>query len=291
MWHERARDFLAMQGTGDAAILAGAGMMALALSFALPAREQANPGSADPTAVVVSLPQRPPPPAAGWQPSDSISVPGHIGSLTGRLQTELKRVGCYEGEIDGVWRKPTRLAMKAFTDRVNARLPVDKPDHILLALLQGHQGRACALACGERQSPQDADRCGAETPADRVVDEPAPAVPPPPQLASGPNLVPVPVPVPAIRPPPQAPLAAEPRLAAPPRLVKDTAPARLVPEPPAPVPAERDKHAAGDRTQAPAAGVRGGRPRGYVRGTYSQIRYARSVFRSLKRAATALPFP
>src|SRR5438552_5226883 len=34
------------------------------------------------------------------------------------LQRELARVGCYEGELNGIWTPAARKAMKAFTDRV-----------------------------------------------------------------------------------------------------------------------------------------------------------------------------
>src|SRR5690349_13734274 len=47
------------------------------------------------------------------------------------LQRELARVGCYEGERNGIWTPATRKAMKAFTDRVNATLPTEEPDYIL----------------------------------------------------------------------------------------------------------------------------------------------------------------
>lgn len=68
-------------------------------------------------------------------------------ALTRALQRELQRVGCYSGSVSGVWNPSTRHAMKAFTERVNASLPVDEPDDILLAMLQSHQEKACAPSC------------------------------------------------------------------------------------------------------------------------------------------------
>ena len=58
-------------------------------------------------------------------------------ALARQLQSALKRVRCYDGVISGVWTPRTRAAMKAFTDRVNGTLPVDKPDHMLLASCKG----------------------------------------------------------------------------------------------------------------------------------------------------------
>ena len=59
------------------------------------------------------------------------------------LQEELRRVGCYHGEIDGDWGPMSKRAMSAFNERVNARLPVDSPDHILLRMVRGFNGRGC----------------------------------------------------------------------------------------------------------------------------------------------------
>ena len=47
-------------------------------------------------------------------------VPRDIASLTREIQRELKRLGCYDGEASGRWNAQSRLAMKAFVDRVNA---------------------------------------------------------------------------------------------------------------------------------------------------------------------------
>jgi hypothetical protein len=80
-------------------------------------------------------------------------------SLTRELQRELKRVGCYQGEISGAWSQPTRNAMRAFTERINASLPVEEPDAVLLALVQGHQDRACGMPCPVGQGLAADGRC------------------------------------------------------------------------------------------------------------------------------------
>jgi hypothetical protein len=59
------------------------------------------------------------------------------------IQYELKRAGCYDGEIHGHWSNTTKGAMKTFTDRVNAALPVEEPDYILLTLVQNQARPAC----------------------------------------------------------------------------------------------------------------------------------------------------
>lgn len=63
--------------------------------------------------------------------------------LTRSIQQELRRVGCYQGAIDGNWSDSTRDAMMAFNERLNAKLPSSAPDYILLTMLQGHPGSAC----------------------------------------------------------------------------------------------------------------------------------------------------
>jgi hypothetical protein len=37
--------------------------------------------------------------------------------------------------------------MEAFTERVNAKLPTNEPDSILLALVQGHANKVCGIPC------------------------------------------------------------------------------------------------------------------------------------------------
>ncbi|SFV31973.1 putative peptidoglycan binding domain-containing protein [Hyphomicrobium facile] len=78
--------------------------------------------------------------------------------LASDLQRELKRVGCYEGEITGAWNGSTRRAMAAFMDRANATLPTDNPDYVLLALVQSHHDVVCSAECPAGQIA-DGGRC------------------------------------------------------------------------------------------------------------------------------------
>jgi len=59
------------------------------------------------------------------------------------LQRNLQRLGCYDGTVNGVWTPATRDAMRAFIERVNARLPTDQPDEFLLNLAASHERKAC----------------------------------------------------------------------------------------------------------------------------------------------------
>ena len=84
-------------------------------------------------------------------------VPG--ASLVRELQRELRRVGCYDGALNESWTLATRTAMKTFTNRINAILPIDKPDQILLTLVQGYRDRVCGVACPPGEGLAKDGRC------------------------------------------------------------------------------------------------------------------------------------
>jgi hypothetical protein len=77
------------------------------------------------------------------------ATPHHLAR---ELQQALRRAHCYGGPINGVWTAETRRAMSAFLARANATLPVDKPDAILLALLQNEPDARCG-SCPPGQQP------------------------------------------------------------------------------------------------------------------------------------------
>jgi hypothetical protein len=260
--------------SGHLAILAGAGVAAALLALATYVGQRMETSAQAP--VVVTVPARataaPPPQAAPRQAPPTTAGPRDPASLARQLQSELRRVGCYDGELSGVWSPRTRMAMKAFTDRVNASLPVDKPDQILLALVQSHQGVVC-------------------TPSPVLAK--APAKPEPPEADAPPK--PVPVPVPAIVPPVAA---VAPKLLPPPvgatpaapqtptvRVDPTLAPPQTQPPAPAAAPGERPLRSHRHGGPVPEVGVYERRPRRTVR-PYRQVRYARALLRSLKRAAS-----
>jgi hypothetical protein len=102
--------------------------------------------------------QRVNPEIAGRASSTSPTSPERA-SLARELQRELKRVGCYDGAINNSWTLSTRTAMKAFNNRINAMLPVDMPDQILLALVQDHRDRVCDVACPAGEGLAKDGRC------------------------------------------------------------------------------------------------------------------------------------
>jgi len=262
---------------GHVAILAGAGLAAYAMSLALGLERSSRTASPE-EAVVVTLPHRASEPgrkATPAPPTQPLPIAAPSGSdpasLARQLQGELRRVGCYDGDISGAWTTSTRLAMLAFTERVNAKLPIDKPDPILLALVQSHPERVCELA--DRKPPLQAP--GADLPA---------AAAPTPKLISPPTEVVrrAELPKPDARPP-------APRLEPSP----PADPPRALETPPRADSAEQPQRTAREPAPVPSVGVYERRVRRLARSAQAQqIAYARSLFRNLKRAVqTSLPLP
>ena len=76
-------------------------------------------------------------------------VPRDTETLIWEIQRQLKRLNCYNGAVDGKWTPQVRAAIKVFADQVNAKLPVDRPDYILLRLTEAHEGRVCGAVGSE----------------------------------------------------------------------------------------------------------------------------------------------
>ena len=113
--------------------------------------------SPDPeTTTIVILPRPTQREMAVWPPRSYVGDP--VG-LARALQRELQRVGCYFQEINGEWSPATRRAAKDFTDRVNAVLPLNAPDPILLALLQSERKVVCGGTCPTGQDLTKDNRC------------------------------------------------------------------------------------------------------------------------------------
>ncbi len=59
----------------------------------------------------------------------------------------------------GTWTPSSKKAMSAFMERVNAALPIEEPDYILLTLVQGHAATACGAECPSGEVQSAAGRC------------------------------------------------------------------------------------------------------------------------------------
>ena len=74
------------------------------------------------------------------------------------LQTELRRVGCTTGDIDGEWNASARRALSLFNDNAGTRLDVKVASIDALEVVKAKTGRVCPLDC-ERGTRASGDRC------------------------------------------------------------------------------------------------------------------------------------
>jgi hypothetical protein len=120
-----------------------------------PAPPQKLRAGTPPAVRVAEAPPRLPVGETAGTPSPPLDPP----ALTREIQRQLKRIGCYQGEANGVWSLSVRQAVKAVTDRINASLPNDRPDPVLLAMVQGQAPGTCAASCPKGQSRAADGRC------------------------------------------------------------------------------------------------------------------------------------
>lgn len=95
------------------------------------------------------------------EPADGLSPK----ALASTIQSELRRAGCYAGEVNGAWTAATQRAMQAFVARMNASLPTDKPDFVLLSLLQTRGATGCKTCPPGQASGSDGNCAAASTSA------------------------------------------------------------------------------------------------------------------------------
>lgn len=268
---------------GHSLILAGAGVAALVMSWGLERSEKAEP-----SAVVVTLPKRAPEPVVARAPIAPPQAPAPLppdrDGLARELQRELQRVGCYDGDISGSWSAPSRRAMKAFTEAVNATLPIDQPDYILLRLVQQHRGRACGVTLAKATEPVTESKPAAaiEKPAPAIV----PALVPVPRFRSEGNLAPNSTTAPRPERVPES--AREParetvREPAPERPVRQAAAPQPVPPPPQPPP-QAAPPAMRESGPMPPAGVHSQRPRRTARPSNKPPKFVRKFIRSVQQS-------
>lgn len=89
------------------------------------------------------------------------------------LQGELRRVGCYEGAINGQWSVASKAAMYWFLKRANAKILVSKPDEAQLSLLKSVENGYCAKQevqpeFATQVTPVDEVRDGVPNPTSRI---------------------------------------------------------------------------------------------------------------------------
>lgn len=155
--------------------------------------------AADPRIKVASLTEETRPPGyrtdqaelTRWAESTKPATASERFTLARDLQRELKRVGCYHADVDGSWGGGSRRALSEFMDRVNASLPGDEPDYIMLALVRNQTAQVCGSGCPRGQDMAGDGRClPSAVLAQRARKAPhgAPADGTAPKLVQGPQL-------------------------------------------------------------------------------------------------------
>ncbi len=110
-------------------------------------------------------------------------------------QQELKRLGCYSGNINGNLNNGTKRALDAAGERLGVTASLQPMTEDGLRALRGHQEPLCAPAPTVRRPTRE------EAPSHRVVrPRPAPAAPRPAPQVARPTPAPSPSPAPARRP-------------------------------------------------------------------------------------------
>ena len=99
--------------------------------------------------------------AAAWAEEHRVS-PSQLAaraSLAKALQSELTRVACYDGAVDGHWNAATRRGMATFLEQMDISLPTGQPDEVLLTLVQSYRTVACRVVCDAGRTQADNGRC------------------------------------------------------------------------------------------------------------------------------------
>jgi uncharacterized caspase-like protein len=98
------------------------------------------------------------PTVASLTPSDAKSEKPAAQDIPRLLQSELKRVGCKTGDIDGEWNASSRRALSLFNDNAGTRLDVKLASLDALDVVRSKTGRVCPLDC-ERGYRANGDSC------------------------------------------------------------------------------------------------------------------------------------
>ncbi|GIL00937.1 MAG: hypothetical protein BroJett030_08360 [Alphaproteobacteria bacterium] len=91
-------------------------------------------------------------------PADVPDQTARSADLARSVQTELNRVGCSVGRVDGVWGPASRRALEEFARRQGTRLASLDPDERMLNQLKAVSARVCPLVCGTGTQERDG-RC------------------------------------------------------------------------------------------------------------------------------------
>jgi uncharacterized caspase-like protein len=121
--------------------------------------EEATIASAERSGTNADRPNKSADPAvASLTPPDARSEKPAAQDIPRLLQSELKRVGCKTGDIDGEWNASSRRALSLFNDSAGTKLDVKLASLDALDVVRSKTGRVCPLGC-ERGYRANGDQC------------------------------------------------------------------------------------------------------------------------------------
>ncbi|MEZ5870543.1 MAG: caspase family protein [Nitratireductor sp.] len=89
------------------------------------------------------------------EPESRSMTPQELARAT---QTELQRLGCLAGRVDGKWGSGSERSLRAYADKQGLKLASLAPDEEMLGRMKAVKKRVCPLVCG-RGEEEKAGRC------------------------------------------------------------------------------------------------------------------------------------
>ncbi len=122
-------------------------------------------------------------PVASLSPPDRPDDSRPVDQAPRLVKTELRRLGCYTGSIDGNWNEASQRALTLFNKSAGTTLEVKTASFDTLEVLQHRSERVCPLAC-EHGYKIDGDTCskivcksgyevGADNTCERIREKPS----------------------------------------------------------------------------------------------------------------------
>ena len=115
-----------------------------------------------PSTIAPAAPAKPAQPRPGTQvaalPTDASRTTINPADLARSVQTEMKRVGCYSGSVDGSWSTGSQRALDQFNKYAPAKLDTKLASNDALDALRAKPARICPLVC-DHGFRADGDSC------------------------------------------------------------------------------------------------------------------------------------
>lgn len=156
--------FLRLHSTGPYADLARMQRGRLAAAEVTKQRQSSEPADKPATVIASATPSAKPEAAA-----PATAAGPAPGEVTRMLQTELKRVGCYSGAVNGEWNSASRRALEQFNKSASTKLDGKVASLSSVEAVREKQARVCPLTCA-KGFKAEGEQCVAITcPSGQVV--------------------------------------------------------------------------------------------------------------------------